>query len=55
MPVILPREAWRRWLGEDEVAVDDLLAMLSRIQRRQCAPTPSGGAWAASATTTRIC
>jgi putative SOS response-associated peptidase YedK len=28
MPVILPREAWRRWLGEDEAGVDELLAML---------------------------
>ena len=28
MPVILPRETWPRWLGEDEVALDDLQAML---------------------------
>ena len=28
MPVILPRDAWRRWLGEDEAGVDDLCGML---------------------------
>lgn len=28
MPVILPRKAWHRWLGEDEADVDDLLAVL---------------------------
>ena len=28
MPVILPRDAWRRWLGEDEAGVEDLLGML---------------------------
>ena len=27
-PVILPRKAWRRWLGEDEAGVDDLCGML---------------------------
>ena len=28
VPVILPREAWCRWLGEDEAGVDDLCGML---------------------------
>jgi len=28
MPVILPREAWRRWLGEDAADGDDLAALL---------------------------
>jgi putative SOS response-associated peptidase YedK len=28
MPVILPREAWRRWLGEDRAEADELLALL---------------------------
>jgi putative SOS response-associated peptidase YedK len=28
MPVILPRETWRRWLGEDRVEGDELLALL---------------------------
>jgi len=28
MQVILPRDAWCRWLGEDEAGVDDLLGML---------------------------
>ena len=28
MPVILPRDAWRRWLGEDEADVEDLLGIL---------------------------
>ena len=27
MPVILPRDAWRRWLGEDEADVEDLLGI----------------------------
>ena len=26
--MILPRDAWRRWLGEDEAGVDDLCGML---------------------------
>jgi putative SOS response-associated peptidase YedK len=25
MPVILPREAWRRWLGEDDAEIEELL------------------------------
>jgi putative SOS response-associated peptidase YedK len=29
MPVILPRAAWRRWLGEDEATADELLALLT--------------------------
>lgn len=28
MPVILPRPAWRRWLGEDRADADELLALL---------------------------
>ena len=28
MPAILPRDAWRRWLGEDEADVEDLRGML---------------------------
>ena len=28
MPLILPRDAWRRWLGEDEASVDALLGIL---------------------------
>ena len=28
MPVIVPREAWRRWLGEEEAGADELLAPL---------------------------
>jgi len=28
MPVILPRDAWRRWLGEDRAGVDELLSVL---------------------------
>jgi putative SOS response-associated peptidase YedK len=28
MPVILLREGWRRWLGEEEVGADELLALL---------------------------
>jgi putative SOS response-associated peptidase YedK len=28
MPVILPRETWRRWLGEDRAETDELLALL---------------------------
>ena len=28
MPVILPREAWGRWLGEDPASADDLMALL---------------------------
>jgi putative SOS response-associated peptidase YedK len=28
MPVILPRAAWRQWLGEDEAGVEELLGML---------------------------
>jgi putative SOS response-associated peptidase YedK len=28
MPVILPRTAWRRWLGEDRAEADELLALL---------------------------
>ena len=28
IPVILPREAWRLWLGEAEAGVDDLCGML---------------------------
>jgi putative SOS response-associated peptidase YedK len=28
MPVILARESWARWLGEDRVDSDDLLALL---------------------------
>ena len=28
MPVILPREAWRRWLSKEEAGVDELLALL---------------------------
>ena len=28
MPVILPPEAWHRWLGEEEAGADELLALL---------------------------
>jgi putative SOS response-associated peptidase YedK len=28
MPIILPREAWRRWLGEDEAGIEELLGLL---------------------------
>jgi putative SOS response-associated peptidase YedK len=28
MPVILPRESWPSWLGEDRVEGDELLALL---------------------------
>ena len=28
MPVILPREAWDCWLGEEDVTADELLALL---------------------------
>jgi putative SOS response-associated peptidase YedK len=28
MPVILPRETWRRWLGEDEASTEELLSLL---------------------------
>lgn len=28
MPVILLREAWHRWLGEEEAGADELLALL---------------------------
>jgi len=28
MPVILPPSVWRAWLGEQEAAPDELLAML---------------------------
>ena len=36
VPVILPREAWRRRLGEDEAGVEDLRGML----RSRSRPTP---------------
>ena len=28
MPVILPREAWAKWLGEEPAERDELLSML---------------------------
>ena len=28
MPVILPGDTWRQWLGEDEAGVDNLLGIL---------------------------
>ena len=28
MPVILPRRAWRSWLGEERAEADELLALL---------------------------
>jgi putative SOS response-associated peptidase YedK len=28
MPIILPREAWRRWLGEDDAGIEELLGLL---------------------------
>jgi putative SOS response-associated peptidase YedK len=28
MPVVLPRESWRRWLGEDRTETDELQALL---------------------------
>jgi putative SOS response-associated peptidase YedK len=28
MPVILPREAWAAWLGEEPARADELLALL---------------------------
>jgi putative SOS response-associated peptidase YedK len=28
MPVILPHQAWRRWLGEDPGEAEELLALL---------------------------
>ena len=28
MPVIMPLEAWRLWLGEEEARIDELLALL---------------------------
>ena len=32
IPVILPRDAWRRWLGEDEADVEDLLGYCGRFR-----------------------
>ena len=34
MPVILPREAWRPWLGEDDAGADALLALLRPFPAR---------------------
>ena len=55
MPVILPSDAWRRWLGEDEVSVDDLNGMLRPFPADlMCAYLlPSGSE--VSATMIRIC
>ena len=39
MPVILPREAWARWLGEEPAEAEDLLALL-----RPC-PSEMVAAW----------
>ena len=30
MPVILPSDAWRRWLGDDAADIEELLAILQQ-------------------------
>ena len=40
MPVILPRQAWRRWLGEDHAEADELLAIAASLSGRGDARLP---------------
>ena len=42
MPVILPRGAWPRWLGEEEAGPDELLALLAPYPAELMRPYPIG-------------
>jgi len=54
VPVILPREAWRRRLGEDETGVDDLRGTLRPSQAELMGVHPIGRRIGTFATTMRI-
>ena len=42
MPVILPREAWARWLGEEPVSADELRALLKPYPAQRMRAYPIG-------------
>ena len=55
IPVILPRDAWCRWLGEDEAGVDDLNGMLRPFPAELKRAYPLAKRVGSFATMNRIC
>ena len=55
MPVILRREAWRVWLGEERADIEELVDLLQPYPAELMRAYPVGQRVGASGTTTRRC